>query len=289
MSGADADRQRAPRLVATDLDGTLVRSDGTVSGVTREVLATLDARGVPVLFVTARPLRWMEELWPIVGGHGMAIVSNGAIWYDVAGRRVRHLWGIDAAVGLALTEAIAAAVPEATFALETEHGIRHDPRFVDEWDPPVDAPRGPLAEIWTDPVVKLLVMAPGVDPDHLREATLAAVGDRAVVTWTGPGLLEISAAGITKAATLARVTEHLGVAREHVIAFGDGPNDVAMIRWAGTGYAVANADPALLAVADAVAPANDDDGVARILADAFGLEVGTSAQPGAQVRQTRHG
>ena len=272
-----------PRLVATDLDGTLVRSDGTVSDYTREVLAALDSRDVPVLFVTARPLRWMEDLWPIVGCHGMAIVSNGAIWYDVEERRTRHLWGMDAETGVPLTEAIAAVVPDARFALETEHGIRYDPRFVDDWDPRPDAPRGPLAEIWTDPVVKLLVTAPGADPGHLREAALTAVGDRAVVTWTGPHLLEISAAGITKAATLARVAEHLGVPSSAVVAFGDMPNDIPMITWAGTGYAMANADPALLAVADAVAPHHDDDGVARVLADAFGLGLGASAEPGAQV------
>lgn len=264
---------REPRLVATDLDGTLVRSDGTVSGWTRAVLSALDERDVPVLFVTARPLRWMEHLWPIVGGHGMAIVSNGAIWFDVSGRRVRHLWGIDAEAGLALTDAIAEAVPESTFALETESGIRYDPRFVDEWDPRPDCPRGPLATIWTDPVVKLLVTAPGIAPDHLREATVTAVGDHAVVTWTGPDLIEISAAGITKAATLARVASELGVESADVVAFGDMPNDIPMITWAGTGYAMANADPALLEVADEVAPDHDDDGVARVLADLFGLEV----------------
>lgn len=266
-----------PQLVATDIDGTLVRSDGTVSDYTRDVLAALDERDVPVLFVTARPLRWMEDLWPIVGGHGMAIVSNGAIWFDVEERRVRHLWGMDASVGVPLTEAIAAVVPDATFALETEHGIRYDPRFVDEWNPTPQAPRGAIAEIWTDPVVKLLVTAPGVDPAHLREAALTAVGDRAVVTWTGPSLLEISAAGITKAATLARVATHLGIGREAVVAFGDMPNDIPMITWAGTGYAMANADPDLLAVADEVAPSNDDDGVARVLAETFALSAETGS------------
>ncbi|GAB2595559.1 HAD family hydrolase [Pseudactinotalea suaedae] len=281
-------RARPPRLVATDLDGTLVRSDGTVSGYTRAVLAALDERDVPVLFVTARPLRWMEELWPIVGGHGTAIVSNGAIWFDVPSRSVRHLWGIDAEVGVALTDAIAAAVPEATFALETESGIRYDPRFVDEWDPRPGSPRGPLRSIWTDPVVKLLVTAPRVDPERLRTATLDAVGDRAVVTWTGPHLLEISAAGITKAATLARVAAELGVTAADVVAFGDMPNDIPMITWAGTGYAMANADATLLEVADATAPGNDDDGVARVLADLFGLDVARSGEEPLQAIDRGH-
>lgn len=271
-----------PRLVATDLDGTLLRADGSVSPRTRATLAAVDAADVPVLFVTARPLRWMSDLWPLVGRHGMAVVSNGAIWYDVAGEQVQQLWGIGAEVGLVLAEAIAAAVPGATFAIETVSGIRYDPRFVDEIEPPPDAPRGELAEIWTDPVVKLLVTASDVDPARLREAAVDAVGDRAVVTWTGPSLLEISAAGITKAATLARVCDELGIDRADVVAFGDMPNDIAMITWAGTGYAMANADPSLLEVADAVAPHHEDDGVARVLAELFDLELpgtGSAEQP----------
>ena len=107
LRGRRRDRARTslrmtPGLVATDLDGTLVRSDGTVSSATQELLATLDRRGVPVVFVTARPLRWMDDLWPMVGRHGMAIVSNGAILYDVAAGRARDVAGIDAAAGAAL-------------------------------------------------------------------------------------------------------------------------------------------------------------------------------------------
>jgi Cof subfamily protein (haloacid dehalogenase superfamily) len=270
-----------PRLVATDLDGTLVRTDGSVSDATRAVLAALDARDVPVLFVTARPLRWMEQLWPLVGGHGMAIVSNGAIWFDVPTRTVRDLRGITAAVGLALCDAIRTRVPAATFAIECETGIRYDPRF--EVHPDDDAApchRGELVDLWTDPVVKLLVSGPQVDPEHLREQTLDAVGDRAVVTWTGPGLLEISAAGVTKAATLARVAAELGVAAADVVAFGDMPNDIPMLRWAGRGYAMGNGDPSVLDVADAVAPTNDDDGVALTLTELFAL----SETPGPVVR-----
>jgi HAD superfamily hydrolase (TIGR01484 family) len=118
-----------PRLVATDLDGTLVRSDGTISELTRRVLAELDERDVPVVIVTARPLRWMGDLWPMVGRHGFAIVSNGAIWYDVAAGRVRDLRGIEVEAGLRMCAAIAEAVPDAGFAIETLRGIAMDPGF----------------------------------------------------------------------------------------------------------------------------------------------------------------
>ena len=67
-----------PRLVATDLDGTLVRSDGTVSSYTRDVIAALDEQGVPVVFVTGRPLRWAEEVFEYVGAHGLAVAEDRA-------------------------------------------------------------------------------------------------------------------------------------------------------------------------------------------------------------------
>jgi Cof subfamily protein (haloacid dehalogenase superfamily) len=259
-----------PRLVATDLDGTLVRSDETVSPESARVLAELDRRGVPVVFVTARPLRWMEELWSMVGAHGLAVVSNGAILYDVTNREVREVAGIDREPGLALVEVIARAVPTAGFAIERVDGMRHDERYVD-LHRTEGALRGALADLWDATAVKLLVQDLDADPHVFREAVLAAVGDSAVATWSVDHLVEISAPGITKAATLARVAAELGVDAADVIAFGDMPNDLAMLGWAGTSYAMANAHPDVLALADHVAPANDDHGVARVLADVFSV------------------
>ncbi|MEO6512636.1 MAG: HAD family hydrolase [Nocardioides sp.] len=261
-----------PRLIATDLDGTLLRSDGAVSAYTERVLADLDARGVPVVIVTARPLRWMDDLWHLVGSHSMAIVSNGAIWYDAAGGQVRHLVGLDAGPGLALCEAIRRAVPGAAFAIECLSGIRRDERFVEPSHVPEGSPIGALADLWDEPAVKLMVRDVGMtDPIAFREAVIAAVGTDAVATWSGDRLVEISAPGVTKAATLALLADELGIPAERVIAFGDMPNDLAMLAWAGTSYAVANGDPLVLAAAQHVAPANDEDGVARVLSEIFGL------------------
>jgi Cof subfamily protein (haloacid dehalogenase superfamily) len=261
-----------PRLVATDLDGTLVRSDGTVSKRTREVLVELDRRGVPVVIVTARPLRWMDDLWPLVGSHAMAVVSNGAIWYDVARHEVRHLTGIDAEVGLAVCEAISRAIPDAAFAIECLSGIKRDERFLEPSAVPDGSPIGPLAELWSEPAVKLMVRHEQMtDPETFRAAVVAAVGDAATPTWSGDRLVEISAAGVTKASTLAMVCQELGVAADEVVAFGDMPNDLPMLTWAGSSYAMANGDPSVLAAAEHVAPSNDEDGVAVVLAAIFGL------------------
>ena len=102
-----------PRLVATDLDGTLVRSDGTVSPYTHDVIADLDDRGVPVVFVTGRPLRWAEDVFRYVGAHGLAIVSNGALVWDVARDRVDLVREIPVDVGLEVCQLIREEVPGA--------------------------------------------------------------------------------------------------------------------------------------------------------------------------------
>jgi Cof subfamily protein (haloacid dehalogenase superfamily) len=260
-----------PRLVATDIDGTLVDSRGELSSYTRGVLDRLDAAGVPLVAVTARPLRWMTELWPLVGRHGVGIVSNGAIVYDVAEGRIHELEGIGTEAGLALVAAIRAVLPGAVFAFELVSGFAHEPAYDEPHHVPHGSPSGPAEELLSEAAVKVLVKSPGTDPAALRDAVTAAVGDLATATWSVDGLVEISAAGVTKAAALARVCDRLGVAADEVIAFGDMPNDLAMLAWAGTAYAVANAHPSVLEAVDRVAPGNDEDGVAQVLAGIFDL------------------
>ena len=262
-----------PRLVASDLDGTLLGRDGVLSPASRAVLAALDERGVPVVLVTARPLRWMEELWPVVGGHGLAVVSNGAVTWDVAAAEPVETRAIDPAVGASLVRRIATAAPRSRFGVERVTGLLREETYVEDDSRP-GVGSGTVAArdaLWPEPGLKLLVQASGVDPDVFRSAVAAAVGDDAVATWTLPGLVEISATGVTKAVALAGVAERLGVAAADVVAFGDMPNDVAMLRWAGRGCAVAGAHPDVRAAADEVVGAHDEDGVAAALVGLFGL------------------
>jgi Cof subfamily protein (haloacid dehalogenase superfamily) len=260
-----------PRLVATDLDGTLLDSRGELSRRTRAVLDRLDDAGVPLVVVTARPLRWMTELWPVVGRHGIGVVSNGAIVYDVAEGRIHELEGIEVEAGLALVGAVRAAVPGAVFAFEMESGFAYEPAYDEHHHIPEGSPSGSAEEVLTATAVKVLVKAPGTDPAELRALVTAAVGDAATATWSTEGLVELSATGVTKAAALARVCDRLGIVAADVVAFGDMPNDLALLEWAGTSYAVANAHPSVLAAVDRVAPSNDVDGVAEVLERIFGL------------------
>lgn len=256
-------------LIATDLDGTLVPNGAVgVSPRSAAVLARADRAGVPVVFVTARPLRWMEHLWPHVGRHGRAIVSNGAVVYDVPNRSVARLEGIEPGPGLDIVAAIRAEVAGATFAIECLDGIRIEPDYDSPHDLLADTPRGRLDRVWDTAALKLLVRhdrEQRPDPETFHRQVSDAVGDAAVCTWSMSGLVEISAPGVTKSSALCWLAGELGIGRSDVIAFGDMPNDVPMLRWAGTSYAVEGAHPEAVAAAGHRAPSCDEDGVAVII------------------------
>jgi hydroxymethylpyrimidine pyrophosphatase-like HAD family hydrolase len=285
---------RPPRVVATDLDGTLLRSDGTVSARTRRVLSDIEAAGVEVVFVTARPPRWLGGLADVVGGHGRVICLGGAAVWDLESGQAIDTWGFADDVARALVADLRDAVPGIALCLERVSGPVFDPWFPkDESQLPASAWSGPVemtlpdgATGGTPPVAKLLALAPGT-PVHLpgmptsASATLEelaffgrvrdAVGDRGHLAYSGAvGLAELLPPGATKDAALARWCARLGVDAADVWAFGDMPNDLPMLRWAGRGLAVANAHPDVLTAADAVVGSHDEDGVAAALEDAFG-------------------
>ncbi|UFN43105.1 HAD family hydrolase [Nocardioides okcheonensis] len=267
-------RAPAPRLVATDLDGTLLDAQGRVSARTRAVLDALDARGVPVVFTTGRPIRWMEELWDDVGGHGLAICSNGGIVYDVARREVRTTRAIPVEVLVEVAARLRADLPGTVFAVEKTTGFAKEPDFMPRLAVNLapDVPTAPLEDLVDGDVVKLLARHEDHEPEPYWERVAAAAGADVVTTWSSTGtLVEISAAGVTKATTLAVVAEEMGVGAAEVVAFGDMPNDLPMLEWAGTAYAMANAHPTVRAVADHLAPHHDEDGVATVLSELFDL------------------
>lgn len=267
MTGSGTAR---PRLVATDLDGTLVHSDGTLSSRTRAALRMAEDAGAVVVFVTGRPLRWAREVFDHVGDHGLAIVSNGALVWDVAADRPFLERGIGPAVGLEACGLLRDAVPGTTYAVEEVGGIALEPDFLERHPVPDGARRGRLAQIFAAPALKLLARHEELAPQEFWDLARAAIGDRLEITWSSSSsLLEMSAAGVTKATTLALLASRRGIGPDEVVAFGDMPNDLPLLEWAGTSYAMANAHPTVRAVADHVAPANDEDGVARVLEELF--------------------
>jgi len=249
-----------------------VRSDGTVSEVTHQVLAALEERGVPVVFVTGRPLRWAEDVFEYVGSHGLAVVSNGALVWDVANAAVHLERPIAPQQALEVARLLRQEVPGSAFAVETLDGLGLEPSYLERHPIPDGARRAPVEELLSRPILKLLARHEQLGPQEYWDAAEAAVGDRMTITWSSAtSLLEMSARGVTKASTLALLAADLGVAAEDVVAFGDMPNDLPMLSWAGTSYAMADAHSTVLEAADHVAPGHDEDGVARVLSGIFDL------------------
>jgi Cof subfamily protein (haloacid dehalogenase superfamily) len=262
----------APRLVATDLDGTVIRSDGTISDRTRAMLAAVEDAGAVLVFVTGRPPRWMTAIVDATGHHGVAICANGALVYDLhTSTAVRHSL-LSASTLAEIVEALRRDLPGIAFAVERhDTGFAHEPAYKPRWDA-MDKSRSirPVEEMLTDGVVKLLARHDGMDPDEVLATAHRSLRGIATLTHsTSDGLLEISASGVSKASALAELAAEHGVEASEVVAFGDMPNDVPMLTWAGLGVAVANAHPEVLAVADEVTASNDDDGVAEYLSRWF--------------------
>ena len=261
----------ATRLVATDLDGTLLHTDGTVTERTREVIAAIEDLGILVVFVTGRPIRWMEPLWQHVGDHGLAICSNGGIVYDVPGRSVIEYRAIPRDVGLEVATRIRAAVPDSVFAVERANGGGREKGWPNRHDRPLaEIDEGPLEVIFADDVVKMLALHTEMPPADYWARVEEEVGHLVTTTWSSvEALVEMSGAGVTKGTTLELICAERGIVAEDVVAFGDMPNDVTMLQWAGLSYAMANAHPLAQEAADRIAPGNDEDGVAAVLEELF--------------------
>ena len=261
------------RMVACDLDGTIVRPDGTVSRRTKEALTACERSGVQVVFVTGRPPRWVLPIAELTGHRGTVLCGNGAAVLDLATGDVveSHPLGVLDVVDAATR--LRNRLPGAVFALETMTGYRREPAF-ETRQSSEDIPVGSLAELLTDypPVLKLLVkLAPPhrgrIDADAMLEIGREALAGVCEVVHSDPdgGMLELSAPGVTKATALQRLAESLDVKPTDVVAFGDMPNDVAMLAWAGTGYAMQGGHPAAIEAADGLAPPCEQDGVAQVL------------------------
>ena len=259
------------RAIATDLDGTLLRSDNTVSQRTREAVHAAEDAGLLVVLATGRPPRWIPPVVEELGERGLVVCANGASVYDPARHELVARTELDPNTVLGLVDELEERFPEALLAVEQGFDFGVDEKveesgivLAENWK--LDHVRvGPIRSFLEQPVIKLIVRFPEEVPGTAA-AVQAVVGDRAIVTHsTSEAFLEISHPMAHKANTVERLLEGSGIEANHVAAFGDMPNDIELIRWAGLGVAVENAAPPVKAVADEITATNDDDGVARVI------------------------
>lgn len=260
-----------PKLIATDLDGTLVRSDDTVSPYTRSVLDRVRAAGIPVVGATGRGPRLLGLTRRDIPAAGHLVLAGGGRVVDLSnGAPVmlfdRRLDG-PAVAGL-IADLEAAVGPLAVMAEvldDLDAPLWGDPD--PDWPWPRRVRRVPRARALAGPMFKALVRADGMPVDSLLQVAQQLVPAAvASVTQAGLGYVEICPPGVDKGTGLAVVASALGVDPKDVLVFGDMPNDLPMFAWAGWGrVAVRNAHPSVLSLADEVTLSNDEDGVAAFL------------------------
>lgn len=262
-----------PRLVATDLDGTFLSPDGSVSEENRRAVAEAAAAELPVVFVTGRPPRWLKVIAELPLAHPTVIASNGALLWDLAENRPLWAESIQADLAREVIDRVRVVLPAAAFGVEQGLRFGHEPAYEIGMHP-AELQRNPAffsgtaEEMVGEPFVKLLIQHIDIDSDALAEQVCEQIGDLLTVThssWGSTGLLELSAPGVTKAETLERYATSLGIAAAEVAAFGDMPNDRSMLAWAGAAYVMADGHPSLFDLPATRIGSNADSAVGRVI------------------------
>jgi Cof subfamily protein (haloacid dehalogenase superfamily) len=254
-------------LIASDLDGTLLRHDGSLSQRTKDaVRAAVDA-GFKVVLASGRPPRTVQPIADQLGLKGLAVCSNGAILYDLDRKEAfghRHM-PADALKNIIAK--LREREPNVCFATEYGHRVGAEPNFPrpETWVSGLNPRIGDIDTLCADALIKLAIHHPDHAVEKLAELAREVAGDELSVTFSGQHFIEVAAAGVSKALGLAQVCERLGVDANRVVAFGDMPNDLAMLSFVGRGVAVGNAHPDVMAEGYETTGSNDEDGVAQVI------------------------
>jgi Cof subfamily protein (haloacid dehalogenase superfamily) len=270
-----------PRLVATDLDGTLLSSDGEVTLRTRAALEACWAAGIPVVGVTGRGPRLLDSVRGVLDGRGIAVLAQGGYVVDLERDEVLRAVGLPRDRATAVVERIEEVAGELLVAVEdaAEQAEARGPlRVQHEFGWPYPEPMHLLPRhqvLPPGPVLKVFLRSAALGQDELLARARGAVDPaEAEVTHAGLGFIEVLPPGVTKATGLAIALGHHGVDLADVLVFGDMPNDLPMLtavrEAGGRAVAVANAHPAVRAAAPGLTSGNDADGVARYLEAVLG-------------------
>lgn len=258
------------RMIASDLDGTVLGHDFRFRPRTVDAIRAAQASGIHVVFVTGRPMRWLDPLREQLDHEGVVICSNGAVVYDLSADLVVESSLFPARDAFAVMDEVAARHPGTLFAAETLEGVFTDHGWartdrMEIGDPLVGALRERVPE--GQGLVKFLAKLDTADPQEYFRALAELVAGRLSVTHSvaEAPLVEMGQKGLTKARTLEQYAAERGIRPHEVMAFGDMPNDLEMLTWAAHGYAMASGHPAVARAVGRVAPPFEEDGVAQVI------------------------
>ena len=267
----------APRLIISDIDGTFITSAGRVTDRLRAVIVRAVESGAHFGLATGRPHRWLIPVLEQLPLAPVCVCANGAVVYDPASDRVLHAFELSPsamAEVVEVAERVLAGVPHG-YGVERVGSSALDPEeecFIitpeynrDAWDSQFGI--ADTQTLISQPAAKLLVRCSSMSSAQMYELIVPEIDpELAHVTYSmDEGLIEVSCPGVDKAAGARYLAERYGVTAADAVAFGDMPNDLELLRWAGVGVAMGNAVPMLHDAADHVTATNNEYGVARVL------------------------
>jgi Cof subfamily protein (haloacid dehalogenase superfamily) len=266
---------KRPKLIATDLDGTIVTHDGVISERTVNTFKRARDLGVEIFFVTGRPPRWMPEIREAFG-FGQAICGNGAMLYDLMADKVLEEWLIGVEEQFETVNRLRKAIPPISFAVESHNYFHREKAYIPRWDVGLDnIGVHTIEEVLKSPALKMLARCSQqeLSSDEMLEIALRELDGLVTVTHSNPhdSLLEISALGVSKGATLARMAGRLGIDAADCVTFGDNPNDFSMLEWAGRSFAMSSGHPDGAKYAKSIAGPCEEDGVAIAIEELLDL------------------
>jgi Cof subfamily protein (haloacid dehalogenase superfamily) len=263
-----------PALIACDVDGTLFDENETITPRTRDAVRAAVAAGAQFVVATGRPPRWIRPVVEALGFAPIAVCANGAVLYDPANDRVVSARTLAVDTLAELAELATRVIPGAGLAVERIGERAHDtatPQFISSpgyehaWLNP-DNTEVSINDLLSAPAIKLLIRKSGARSADMAAELAKHVGIEGDITYsTNNGLVEIVPLGISKASGVEEIAKPQEISSDEVVAFGDMPNDIPMLLWAGHGVAMGNAHPDVLAAADEITSPNTDDGVGRVL------------------------
>jgi Cof subfamily protein (haloacid dehalogenase superfamily) len=260
---------KRPKLIATDLDGTIVAHYGFISDRTKIAFAAANAAGIHIYFITGRPIRWMKEIKENFN-FGLGVCGNGALLYDFINEKVLEEWSFSVKAQLETVKRLRQVIPPVSFATEIGEDFLREKKYVPRWDIGEDNVGVDLIEeVITAPALKMLARCSDGEfsSDEMLALASKALEGIATVTHSNStdSLLEISAVGVSKGATLSRVAGRLGLTADDCVTFGDNPNDFSMLSWASRSWAMADGHPDLMKYAKFQTDPHQEDGVAKVI------------------------
>ena len=260
---------RRPKLIGTDLDGTIVANYGFISERTKIAFTAANAAGIHIYFVTGRPIRWMAEIKENFN-FGLGICGNGAMLYDFLNEKILEQWLFSVEAQLETVKRLRTVIPPVTFAVEVNQQFHREKKYVPRWDIGADnVGVDQIEEVITAPALKILARCQNSEFSSDEMLVLANKELTGIATVTHSNstdsLLEISADGVSKGATLAKVASRHGLTADDCVTFGDNPNDFSMLTWASRSWAMADGHPDLMKHAKFQTDPHQEDGVAKVV------------------------